>query len=265
MNPQTAKILCDINDDFYRGHHEGFSATRQGPWPGWKSCLDLIEQQGVGGFGGKGAQGRPQDCCVFDLACGNLRFEAFLQSQWPDAAFKLYALDNCDALVPPTPKVHYQNLDVLGLLLKGRTLSEHYRAPRCDLAVCFGFMHHVPSMDYRGKIMQSLLQQSRSGGYVVVSFWQFMENQHMAKKARATHAKALESPGLAGLVEDLDANDYLIGWNDLSDVYRYCHSFTEEEIDKLLKASCGNAKLIARFKADGRTGNLNIYVVLQVA
>ena len=62
----------------------------------------------------------------------------------------------------------------------------------------------------------------------------------------------------------LDAGDRLLGWRDEPGAYRYCHSFTDGEIDALA-ASVGHAVTeVARFRADGRDGALNSYLVLQV-
>lgn len=94
----------------------------------------------------------------------------------------------------------------------------------------------------------------------MVSFWQFMKHEGMKEKALATHQRALEELQLP----PLDDNDYLLGWKNLPGVYRYCHSFTESEIDHLTAAIADEASVISRFTADGRTGDLNTYVILQV-
>lgn len=59
-------------------------------------------------------------------------------------------------------------------------------------------------------------------------------------------------------------NDYLLGWQDTQGLYRYCHHFDEPEIERLLAAVADSAELVSRFEADGKTGNLNEYVVLRV-
>jgi hypothetical protein len=121
-------------------------------------------------------------------------------------------------------------------------------------------MHHVPLRKYREAILQSLIDQTRPGGYVVVSFWQFLDNRALSDKARITHECALAKLGLA----QLDKNDCLLGWQDLAHTYRYCHSFTESEIDHLVGSIGPQASQIARFSSDGRTENLNTYVILKV-
>jgi tRNA (uracil-5-)-methyltransferase TRM9 len=251
MNTETTEILCGINNDFYRNHCASFSATRTLPWSGWNICLDILKEA---------YSDDCQNLLILDLACGNLRFESFLQSALPGAPLTYYAVDDCDALLPSTPHVNYQSLDILHALRSGLRIRDQLIAPVCDLSVSFGFMHHVPLQDYREKILLSLIEQTRSGGYVIVSFWQFLNNEVLKEKARVTHEHALKELDL----QELDDNDYLLGWKNLPGVYRYCHSFSETEIDQLVEAVANKATLAARFVADGRTDNLNTYLVLKV-
>jgi SAM-dependent methyltransferase len=251
MDAQTAKILCEITSDFYREQNESFSKTRKAPWPGWKRSLALVQDACLDSL---------RSLSVFDLACGNLRFESFLNSALPQTSIDFYAVDNCDELLPRSPSVNYQSLDILNVLLSGTTLSQRLTAPPCDLSVSFGFMHHVPLQGYREEILSSLVGQTRPGGYVIVSFWQFLKNATLAEKARITHEHALKDLGLSGL-ED---GDFVLGWKDIPHAYRYCHSFSEIEIDQLIESVGALATVVSRFTSDGRTDNLNTYLVLKV-
>jgi SAM-dependent methyltransferase len=206
---------------------------------------------------------------VFDLACGNLRFEAFLTAALPHANLSFYAVDNCNALLPQAALVsgvNYQSLDILGVLQEGRFLRDQFAAPACDLSVSFGFMHHVPLQEYREKILLSLIEQTRPGGYVIVSFWQFLKSETLRDKALVTHRRALKELGLQALGDklELDTNDYLLGWQDIPGAYRYCHSFTQAEIDQLTASVAHEATKVASFVSDGKTNNLNTYIIIRV-
>jgi tRNA (uracil-5-)-methyltransferase TRM9 len=251
MNTETTEILCGINNDFYRNHYASFSATRTLPWSGWNICCDVVSETY--------ADDR-QNLLVLDLACGNLRFESFLHGALPHIPFIFYAVDDCADLIPSTPPVNYQNLDILHVLRSGWDINSQLTAPVCDLSVSFGFMHHVPLQEYREKILRSLIEQTHSGGYVIVSFWQFLNNKVLKEKARITHERALKELGL----QELDDNDYLLGWKNIPGAYRYCHSFSEIEIDQLINAVADKATLTSRFVSDGRTDNLNTYLILKV-
>ena len=62
----------------------------------------------------------------------------------------------------------------------------------------------------------------------------------------------------------MERNDYLLGWNAQPGVYRYCHHFDDGEVDRLADAVSDKARVVDRFTADGRSGNLNAYIVLRV-
>jgi len=270
MNAKTVEKLCQINKDFYQGHAASFSETRQSPWSGWGICLETIKDDCLRNAGFEKAcraqagvedavDNTPLHFSVFDLACGNLRFKAFLDSSLPRAEISYYAVDNCDDLVPTTVSVSYQNLDIMEILQKGLSFCDLSLAPQSDLSVCFGFMHHVPSQDYRKKVLASLIDQTRLGGYVLVSFWQFLNNKTMGERALAIHDKASRELGLKAL----DKNDFLLGWKNKPGVYRYCHSFSDTEIDQLAESVSEKTTVLSRFVADGRSENLNTYLVLR--
>jgi SAM-dependent methyltransferase len=279
MNSEIDKRLRALNNTFYRNNGASFSETRQSPWPGWTRCLEVLKETGV-------FPKAQQSFSVFDLACGNLRFENFLASALPETALAFHAVDNCDSLVPSMPRVRYQSLDILDALQNGLCLSDRLAAPLCDLSVSFGFLHHIPLREYREEVLASLVRQTRPGGFVIVSLWQFLNDEALAKRAQTTHERALEELGLPAL----DDGDYLLGWKNLPGVYRYCHHFSEPEIDRLIESvapkpasgfatssppsasttvsACApspSASLLARFTSDGRTANLNTYLILKVS
>ena len=249
MDMQTAKILCELNTRFYRENAESFSETRVAPWPGWRRCLELVRADGL--------PDRPLR--VLDLACGNLRFESYLTQE---VSFEAYAVDNCEDLVPEMRQVRFSNFDIVSALLDGKDPlpSQLHDVPAADLSVCFGFMHHVPMRSLRERVLQGLVGQTASGGFVCVSFWAFMNNAQLATKALETHAQ-----GAADLdISDFDEGDYLLGWKNKPGVYRYCHHFSEGEIDALAASVTDKADVVARFLSDGRTGDMNSYLVLKV-
>jgi len=251
MDNKTAEILRAINNEFYRSHHDSFSKTRTSPWNGWKRCVAALGLAGIAGA---------SELSVLDLACGNLRFATFLEDALPEVALSLYAVDNCDEMVPALDDVEYLSIDILERLDRGVPLLDGHTLPPCDLSVTFGFMHHIPLKAHREEVLRAMVEQTRSGGFVIVSFWQFLNNEDLAKKAQVTHERALKELGLPAL----EKHDYLLGWKERPDTYRYCHSFSDDEIDDLIKTVSDKANLHDRFVSDGRTDNLNTYVILQV-
>ena len=251
--------LCALTGEFYRANAESFSQTRQSPWQGWVRLLEVMDARAA----------ERELLRMLDVACGNLRFERYLADALPGRMLSGWAVDNCEPLVEagersefgPLSRIAFQNLDVIERLSGGR-LRESLEAPDAsrDLAVSFGFMHHVPLECWRAELLRTLIAKVRPGGFVAVSFWRFLNSDKLAGKAKETTSRARAELG----IPELPPNDYLLGWQDTQGLYRYCHHFDEPEIERLLAMMADSADLVSRFEADGRTGNLNEYVVLRV-
>lgn len=251
--------LCALTGEFYRANAESFSQTRQSPWQGWVRLLEVMDARAA----------ERELLRMLDVACGNLRFERYLADALPGRMLSGWAVDNCEPLVEagersefgPLSRIAFQNLDVIERLSGGR-LWESLEAPDAsrDLAVSFGFMHHVPLECWRAELLRTLIAKVRPGGFVAVSFWRFLNSDKLARKAQETTIRARAEL----VIPELPPNDYLLGWQDTQGLYRYCHHFDEPEIERLLAAVADSAELVSRFEADGKTGNLNEYVVLRV-
>lgn len=306
MDCSTARILNNATSDFYRRVSSSFSETRQAPWEGWERVLEVVgpadgaqgtrsargarsqeaQTQGVWPRGARSQGAQPQGARdardalrVLDLGCGNLRFERFLAERL--GAFpETWAFDNCPALAAAglsddaRERVHFQPLDMVGTLLEGSTgretatLTQALGVPcgAVDLAVAFGFMHHLALPAHRLAVLEALTTRTRPGGHVAMAFWQFADSPKLQAKANAATARgcaALDLTDDEG-VPLLGENDYLLGWQHTEGVWRYCHHFTEREIDQLVDALKPRAHEVARFSADGKTHDLNRYVVLEV-
>ena len=273
VEEQMARRLEALNSRFYAMQAASFSSTRQSPWQGWhqvaKTLSELALSPGVGGVGvGADAVADPDSSVrLLDLACGNLRFQRFLVQEYPQVTWDYVGADNCPDLMasaaPSGGPAELVALDAVEALVDG-TLSQQLTAlaPRpFDAAVSFGFAHHVPGFSRRVDLLRSLVAAVRPGGLVAVSLWRFMDDPKLAEKARASTKSALED--LPWLQADcLEAGDFVLGWQDHPGAYRYCHHFSSAEIDRLVDA-VPEARLVARFGADGRTGTLNEYLVLR--
>ena len=242
MDTRSAEILNDMNCRFYAEHAESFSSTRQRPWDGWRRVLEHID-----------APDR-----MLDLGSGNMRFQRYVDDHYAGKHITHYCIDSCDGLAAPSLNIAYQHLDVVSCLLSGRNIASVVEAPDCDVVTTFGFMHHIPGFDMRCTLFQALVEKTVPGGIIAISFWQFARDAKMRSKAEKTTGEAQESINV-----HLDENDYLIGWNGLPDVYRYCHSFDDEEITRMLESAKNKLKLIDCFSSDGKNNAMNKYVVLR--
>ena len=120
-------------------------------------------------------------------------------------------------------------------------------------------MHHIPSTEARCTLLQRLAEMLAPGGIGAVSLWDFAQDPRMKAKAEASTARAKEALGLP----DLEEGDYILGWQDDEDAFRYCHSFSEGEMNAIAGSLPAHTRLIERFQADGRTGTLNTYLVFE--
>lgn len=277
MDTKFAQMLCQLNNDFYRDQAVSFSDTRHAKWPGWERCLKAVSSVFLD----------QSNSVVLDVACGNLRFEKFLASQLLERHIQVWALDSCDELLPQTCagtlvekvnadgadtpdatdvhlQINYLHCDVMEAI--GSSKAFTYGIPQADISVSFGFMHHVPLPEWRVQLLNSLIEATKPGGFVCVSFWEFLADEGLAAKAYKTHERALAELGPVWGFSSADFNggDFLLGWRNTPGAYRYCHSFSTSEVDALIATVSQRAECVARFRADGRTETLNEYIVLQV-
>lgn len=306
MNRETVRALCQLNTEFYERNAASFSQTRTAPWEGWRRCMAACGFDDSDGA----ALGQSMDTqiadSVLDIACGNLRFEMFLANAYPHIDWSFFAVDNCEPLVASgqediAKKVHFTCEDIVSNLLEGLPAAEPANIPALaaatpfDLVVSFGFLHHIPSFDLRRQFLLEALSQVKPGGYLVVSFWQFLNDPAKRAKIEQTHVEALAF--FAGCAEtrtndrealdrgvgssssdnpnpsclkppaffagSLEPNDYFLGWKNEPGNYRYCHHFSNEEIDRIIAALAPHATVVESFSADGKPGNLNRYVVFK--
>ena len=128
------------------------------------------------------------------------------------------------------------------------------------MTVSFGFLHHVPGEELRVRVLEGLIDTVRPGGCVAVSLWQFMNNSTLAAKAEVTHAQAIKALDLR---RANGRRRLSFGLENAEGAWRYCHHFSDEEVGRLVAAVSNRAHVIDSFEADGRTGAMNRYVVLQ--
>ena len=272
MDHATAHMLIDLTSDFYRRVSASFSETRQAAWAGWQHACDVCA-----------------DAChpamrVLDLGCGNLRFERFLM-QSIGGFGEAYAFDNCEELTREGKRQlegegasvflhHLNRAQALMSASEGAAGDAARNAAEdtvgntaetsldlgvspCDLSVAFGFAHHLPTFGMRACMLRTLVSHTRPGGYVIVSFWQFAHDDKLRAKAERATERGCTELGIT-----LGAGDYLLGWQSEQHLYRFCHHFEDAEIDQLAQAVGTSAVEVARFSADGKTGNLNRYLIL---
>lgn len=153
----------------------------------------------------------------------------------------------------------------------------NYHIPtRFDLVVSFGFMHHIAGYELRRRFIEKLLKLTSPTGVCVLSLWRFAEDPRAREKAmRETkeNLSTLKAGTLHGAeaftltqckkIEDsLEEGDFLLSWQGQAGYGRYCHSFSDREIDTIVRDLPSSYRLLDRFCADGKNGCMNCYLIL---
>lgn len=254
------------------------SCEQEGNAPEVLSCVEARSATGTVSCGEAGKV-FGSAVSLLDVALGNARFEHALMTQFPHVNWKFYGVDACDDLLTSAFEVpvDYMSRDVCELLYAHLSRAEslktddqlfhdaahllHPRAVQVDYAVSFGFMHHIASFEARALFLQLLCMCVKPGGAVCVSLWQFMKSPRLSEQALCFTPAACKQYGIAQ--KHLEQGDYFLSWQNDSQSFRYCHSFSDSEIQHLVECVKPYAQLECMFYADGKEGNLNCYLVLR--
>ncbi len=272
MNNTSIIELNELNKAFYEKNSDSFSNTRQKPWDGWIQLFEILKQKG---FCDRAFLDNNQPT-ILDIGCGNLRFEHFLDSELKtcendclkprcvciDSCNELLALGKSDLLRQINATC--ASIDVIDLALKDdlrpKLLCLNDGKPY-DAICAFGFFHHIPTGKLRIKILRDIMSSVNPKGIVCMSLWRFLDEPKSKKKADATSKSAEESLNIA---MDHKSGDRILGWQNQAGAYRFCHGFSDSEIEDLIHvAEYANGRIIARFFADGKNNSSNEYLVFQ--
>jgi SAM-dependent methyltransferase len=239
LKDSTVKKLNQINKEFYSQIAQSFSETRSYNWEGWDSLWEFIQENEI------------DVKRVLDLGCGNGRFLKFLnekgwKGEYLGVDFDTQLLEiagKSNSEINAKFQSHDIVMDLDNLEIKGEF----------DLIVCFGLMHHIPGLDKRIELMRFIEGIITLKGVVAIAFWMFSLEDRFD-----SHLVDWKELGIDPI--ELDRGDYLLDWRKDSLAYRYCHHYSESEIDYLI----GNTRFTKnkKYRADGRSHRLNKYLIL---
>jgi SAM-dependent methyltransferase len=253
VNRETVEALDALNRTFYAAHAEDFLATRAGPWPGWNGLLPHLRQ-----LSSPAAPLR-----ILDVGCGNARLGGWLAHRL-ERSHRYVGLDRSLALLARAragdsgqapPRLLCDVVRSAGIL--------PCRAATFDAVLGLAFLHHVPSFDLRRALIGDLLRVLRPGGVLAISFWQFAEEERFRRRiGDRRHLVQAAIPPIES--HQLEDGDHRLAWGELSTsmtptAVRYCHHTSPEEADRLMTDQ--PATLLDSYRADGRSGRLDLYRV----
>lgn len=234
MDETTRNRLLALNRDFYAREAESFSATRNHPWPGWVRVADGL------------APGR---LSVLDAGCGNGRLARFLLER--DETTDYVGVDASEALIEAaraaTPGARFELVDLI-------ESPDAIPEGPFGLVAVFGLLHHLPGFDTRVRLLLQLASRLARGGRIAATCWRFGSDPRV--EGRLLDWGDRVDPAR------LDPGDHLLRWGESPGVGRYCHFATDGEIDRMAKSvETEGFDLVDRFRSDGKSGDLNEYLV----
>lgn len=267
MNAVTVAALNRINRQFYARHSESFGATRTRPWPGWNRAIKPFLLQTSKDPGAKAARD------ILDLGCGNGRFAAFVHSISRDP-YRYLGLDSSEEMIGQA-RLRLQGVETFDAQFRRYDLADDgsrldFGARRFDLVVLVGVLHHLPGISSRRQLLSELAGSLASGGHMILSFWQFGRDSRFLRRTLSwsDHNRLSVDP-----VDEhqLESGDYLLAWGNSDDIEqegedslgarRYCHFADASEAKELIGAV--GLRTVDCFESDGRSGDLNLYFVLE--
>lgn len=237
MELNTIECLNDLNRQFYATVADVFDQTRSHAWTGWERLLIHL-------------QTLPVPLRVLDVGCGNGRFGLFLAQHGLTVHYTGY--DNNQTLLDHAHTALTDAALASVTLTRRESLLHPLSEAPYDVIGVFGVLHHVPGQAQRLAFMRDLAAHVSLGGILAVAGWRFLEDDRLRERVVSW------PPDLR---ERVEAHDYLLDWRQGAHALRYCHYVDDAEQQALEDAT--DLTLIERYRADGRSGQLNAYSVLR--
>jgi len=250
MRKNTIKKLNQINQKFYQKTAQTFSRSRSYFWSGWEKITPYLNV----------LVAQEKEIKVFDVGCGNGRFGMFLSENLDSKKIKYFGLDFSQRLLETAKQrlttlgldFQLKELDLVKSLLN-KQLNELYNQ-KFNLITAFGLFHHLPSFSIRRQAVKQLVSQLENEGVMVATFWQFANKTRFSKKFVNPEKVSIKP-------EELEENDFIMDWKRGKRAYRYCHHADQPEVEKLTAGL--SLEEVDNYLADGKTGDLNLYLVLK--
>lgn len=241
MDKEIVEKLLALNREFYAAFAQPFAASRPVADPALTAILPYI----------------PQRARVLDAGCGNGRLALLLNRERAGATY--LGLDAVPGLIEAARaqadqltniSAQFHIADITQLDIDHWTLDiDHW-----SLITCLAVLHHIPGLSLRARVLRDLAGLLEPDGCLILSTWQFLENERMRRKI-VDWAEADISQG------SLEEGDYLLDWKRGGRGLRYCHLVDQAEIEQLAAAS--GLRVRETFRAGGREGNLSLFAVLE--
>ena len=236
MDSSTIAKLNAINRAFYETTAREFDQTRGQAWVGWQKFLTYLPQSSLS---------------VLDVGCGNGRFGVFLADNHSFPT-RYHGLDNNQQLLDFAQEAVGSHEALDATFATYDMMTDALPDDTYNLVVLFGVLHHVAGYANRQTFMRELAQRVGDDGLLVFAAWRFYEQDRFRQRIVAWDDDI-----------HVEKHDYLLDWRRGERALRYCHYVDDAEHTALIEAT--GMQVLADYRADGATGDMNRYSVLKQA
>lgn len=211
---------------------DAFSATRTRPWRGWNALALPV-------------QGTPR---ILDIGCGNARLFRHLRARHR-GALHYTGVDFSRELLREAERLgalYGQDGDELRFVLDDIHTTHLPALGRFERICVFGVLHHICGRSRRERLLGRLRQALAPGGELWITLWQFGDDPQFRARPAPSPIEIPVEPGGAWL-------------SFAGRGQRFCVQVGDEEVDGYPSAT--GLRERHRFREDGRSGRLNLYVV----
>ncbi len=240
----TEKLLI-LNREFYAAFAQHFAASRPVSDPALTAILPYI----------------PPRARVLDVGCGNGRLALLLNRERQGATY--VGIDAAPALIEAARVQTNQITNISAQFHVADVTQPNWTSDvghwtlstgHWTLITCLAVLHHIPGFDIRARVLRDMAGLLYPGGRLILSTWQFLENERMRRKI-------VDWAEVGILEKTLEQGDYLLDWKRGGRGLRYCHLVNEAEVEQLAAAS--GLRVRETFRAGGREGNLSLFAILE--
>lgn len=231
MEERVVQELLALNHSFYQRFAAPFAASRSRPQPGFHELVKWITEP-----------------CerLLDVGCGDGRLGRFVRQEREVGEY--VGVDFSSGL-----------LALAGAAGPGLFKERDLSAPDCldgtgefDTIVCLATLQHIPGLENRQRLVLEMAQHLRPNGRLLISNWQFMDNERQRNKVVAWSRIGLDE-------SDVEPGDYLLTWKREGYGLRYVSYIDCDEV--LALVSTAGLVVDQEFRSDGREGDLNLYTI----
>jgi tRNA (uracil-5-)-methyltransferase TRM9 len=226
MDLEFAKFILEKTKENYNLIAKEFSATRKEIWEELKFLFEDLKE------GEK----------VLDLGCGNGRWYKVFKEKKVD----YFGVDNSEKLI----EIAKENFPDAKFFV-GDALNLPFSDNFFDKIYSIALLHHIPSEDFRIKVLKEVKRVLRPGGILILTCWRVHRLREILAFLKYTFLKIIGK-------SKLDFRDTFVPWGKKT--LRYYHFFTQKELENLVK-KVGFEILESGVVKNKRENRQNYYII----